>query len=78
MGNKGKIEPEEPPSCLVPLLQITYAWKLEIIVRAVFFYSHYSTCKSTSTQETVMEAKEFFAIMELAFSPSSPLAGNPR
>ena len=37
MGNKGKIEPEEPPSCLVPLLQITYAWKLEIIVTAVFF-----------------------------------------
>ena len=39
MGNKGKIGPEEPPSSLVPLLQITYAWKLEILVTAVFLFS---------------------------------------
>lgn len=36
-GKKETIEPEEPPSCLVPLLQIAFAWKLEILVTAVCF-----------------------------------------
>ncbi|XP_078356073.1 transmembrane protein 214-B-like, partial [Oculina patagonica] len=36
-----------------------------------------STCNPVSSQGRLVESKEFFAVMEVAFSPSSPLAGNP-
>ena len=44
----------------------------------VYYFVLSSTCKSTSNQDTLIEAKDFFDVMELAFSSSSPLAGNPR
>ncbi|XP_068678682.1 transmembrane protein 214-A-like [Montipora foliosa] len=36
-----------------------------------------SICKATSNQELVIKPDDFFTIMELVFSSSSPLVGNP-
>ena len=38
----------------------------------------FSTCKPVGNQGALVEPKEFFTVMEVAFSPASPLAGNTR
>ena len=38
----------------------------------------FSTCKPVNLQGALIQPKEFFAVMEVAFSPTSPLAANRR
>lgn len=46
------------------------------IISVVWLF--FSTCKPVGNQGALVEPKEFFTVMEVAFSPASPLAGNTR